>query len=66
MLRPDTSRSNARCGPTNSGNKRGGGRREHTELHFRLAEIGFRRDEHKVTGKGEFQPATEALAAHRN
>ena len=44
----------------------GGGRREHTELHFRLAEIGVAGDEHEMAGEREFQPAAEALAAHRH
>ena len=44
----------------------GGGRREHAELHFRLAEIGVGRDEDEMAGEREFQPAAEALAAHRH
>ena len=48
------------------GKQAGGGRREHAELHFRLAEGCLRRDEQQMSGEGQFQPAAETLAAHRH
>ena len=66
MLRPDKQQIERALRADQFRQQAGRRRREYAELHFRLAETGVGRNEDEMAGECKFQPAAEALAAHRH